>query len=57
MNSVPGILILVKVISQEPFYHHLLLKFGVLDLVAAVVDISEEEIALAAAGVTGEMKN
>jgi len=57
VNSVPGILILVKVISQEPFYHHLLLKFGVLDLVAAVVDISEEEIALAAAGVTGEMKN
>jgi hypothetical protein len=44
VNSVPGILILLKVISQEPFYHHLLLKFGILDLVASVIDITETDI-------------
>lgn len=43
VNSVPGILILLKVISQETFYHHLLVKFGVLDLAAAIFEITDFE--------------
>ena len=43
INSVPGILILLRVISEEQFYHNLLLKFGVLDMVSAIIDITETQ--------------
>lgn len=39
INSVPGLLILLKVMSGEEYYRGLLMEFGVVGLVASVVDI------------------
>jgi hypothetical protein len=41
INSVPGILILLKIISDDQFYHNLLLNFGIFDLMASIIDITE----------------
>ena len=42
INSVPGMLLLMKFISDFPFYHVLLLDFGVLEIVARVLDITDK---------------